>query len=180
MLRRSALLCVLAAAGATLFFALSCDPPTPLPGTALGTYNVTGTLVTNTCGTTLGAPNPWTFSTQMSEDGTTLYWEETNSPMLTGTMTSATEGSITSTETANVDATEAGPGLCDLQNATTIGVTLGPGSPPSSFTGTISYVFSAAAGISTTNNCTDQLTASGGSYDTLPCTVTYSLSGASQ
>jgi hypothetical protein len=57
---------------------------------------------------------------------------------------------------------------------------LSSGSPPATFSGSISYEFAASTGASTTTNCTDQLSASGGSYDTLPCTATYSVSGTHQ
>jgi hypothetical protein len=166
---------------AAVALALGCTAPTALPGTSLGTYNVTGTLETNTCGSGLGAPNPWTFTAQMSEDGSVLYWEMSGGSELNSPMTSATQVSITSVVTANVDGTDAGvEGPCDLQNTTVIDLTLSSGSPPTSFTGTITYTFVAATGVSTATDCTDQLSASGGSYDTLPCTASYTLTGTHQ
>jgi hypothetical protein len=160
---------------------VACGPASsPLPGTSLGTYNVTGTLGTNSCGSGLGAPNPWTFTVQMSEDGTTLYWESSDGTELSSTMSSATRANLASTNTANVDGTEAGAGQCDLTTTTAVGVTLATSSPPSTFTGSITYTFTAATGVSTSNNCTDQLSAQGGSYATLPCTATYSLAGSHQ
>jgi hypothetical protein len=171
----------LLAACAIVAFDVSCGPTSDLPGTALGTYNVSGTLGTNTCGSGLGAPNPWTFTAQMSEDGTTLYWEPSGGTALSNVMTSTTEVTLSSTETANVDATDAGvEGACDLTSTTAVQLTLAPGSPPASFTGSIVYTFAAATGVSSTNDCTDQLSASGGSYDTLPCTTTYSISASHQ
>jgi len=168
---------------ATVVLAASCDPVSTLPGTMLGTYNVTGTLGANTCGSGLGAPSPWTFTVQMSEDGTMLYWEPSTGAELSSTMTSSTAVSITSTVTANVDATDAGEGPCDLTEATAIALTFEAATapaPPSSFTGTITYSFSTNTAVSSTSDCTDQLSASGGSYDTLPCTATYSISGTLQ
>jgi hypothetical protein len=163
-------------------FTMSCSSsPSPLPGTSLGTYNVTGTLGTNTCGAGLGAPSPWTFTAQMSEDGTSLYWEMSGGSEVWGTMSSATQVNITSIDTANVDTSEAGvAGPCDLTGTTALDLTLAASSPPSTFTGTISYTFAAATGVSSTTNCTDQLSVSGGPYDTLPCTATYSLTGTHQ
>jgi hypothetical protein len=173
----------LATAGACAIAALSmsCSAATALPGTPLGTYNVTGTLDTNTCGAGLGAPSPWAFTAQMSEDGTTLYWESSGESELSSTMSSATQVSITSVETANVDGTDAGvQGPCDLQSTTALDLTLSAGAHPATFTGTVTYSFATATGVSSTTNCTDQLSASGGSYDTLPCTVSYSLAGTRQ
>jgi hypothetical protein len=159
----------------------ACDPPADLPGTSLGSYSVSGTLVTNTCGAGLALPNPWTFTAQMSEDGTSLYWEISGSSAVSGTMSSANQVNITAVDTANVDASDAGvEGPCDLTSSTAMDLTLAAGSPPPTFTGTVTYTFTAATGVSSTTDCTDQLSASGGPYDTLPCTASYSLSGARQ
>jgi hypothetical protein len=161
--------------------AMSCSPASPLPGTPLGTYNVAGTLESNTCGAGLGAPNPWAFTVQMSEDATIFYWELSGGSEVSGAMSSATQVNITSIQTANVDAPDAGlEGPCNLQGSTAIDLTLATSSPPATFAGTITYTFAAAAGVSSTNDCTDQLSASGGSYDTLPCTAIYSLAGTHQ
>lgn len=166
---------------ATAVLAVGCSPASPLPGTPLGTYNVTGALQSNTCGAGLGAPNPWNFSVQMSEDAATFYWEMSGGSQVSGTVSSTTQVSITSILTANVDAPDAGlEGPCNLQSTTVINLALATSSPPATFTGTISYTFAAATGVSSTNDCTDQLSASGGTYDTLPCTAAYSLSGTRQ
>jgi hypothetical protein len=160
-----------------------CSPATSsLPGTSLGTYNVTGTLQGNTCGAGLGALNPWTFTAQMSEDGTVFYWLPSSTGIeASGTLTSSTAATITSIQTQNVDAPDVGlEGPCNLQNTTTIALTLATGSPPPTFAGTMSITFAAATGVSSTNDCTDQLSSSGGTYDTLPCTASYVLAGALQ
>jgi hypothetical protein len=117
----------------------------------------------------------------MSEDATTLYLEMTDGTQLSGPMSSTTQASITSTQTANVDAPDAGlEGPCNLQSTTAINLALATSSPPATFSGTITYTFEAATGVSSTNDCTDQLSASGGTYDTLPCSANYSLAGALQ
>ena len=51
---------------------LTACASTTLPGTQLGTFKVTGQSTTNTCG--LGAPNPWTFDVQLSQQGSTVFW----------------------------------------------------------------------------------------------------------
>jgi hypothetical protein len=134
--------------------------------------------VSDTCG---NAMNPWTFTAQMSEDGTVLYWLPSSASSSSGNLTSATKAVITTVVTANVDATEGGaPGPCDLTVATTLDVSLASGLTPSTFTATYAQTISAATGVSSTNNCTDQLSSSGGSYATLPCTASYSFSGSRQ
>lgn len=169
------------AAWATAAMAISCGPTSTLPGTSLGTYNVVGTLGTNTCGSSLGAPSPWNFTVQMSEDGSTFYWAPSTGSQLSSTMASSTSVSITSVTTANADPTEAGvEGPCDLQSTTAINLTLAASSPPPTFKGTLSYTFTAATGASSTTDCTDQLSASGGPYETLPCTASYTISATHQ
>jgi len=159
----------------------ACTAQTALPGTALGTYNVTGTLGTNTCGSSLAASNPWTFSVNLSKDGTTLYWEDTSgSGQLSGTLSASEMATLTTTITSNVDASEAGAGACYLQDTQTIALTLRSGSTPSGFTGTFTYAFAVATTIATSVDCGDQLTSAGGTYATLPCTVAYSLAATRQ
>ena len=175
----------------------SCNPVS-LPGTPLGTYNVAGALGTNTCGSGLGAPSPWNFTVQMSEDSsttpTTLYWLSNDGTQLSSTMSSATQVTITQTVSTNPDAvppmdagpdapaavTNGGPGACDLQQNTTLALTLAAGAPPATFSGTMTYTFQSATGVSSASNCTDQLAASGGTYNTLPCTASYSLTASHQ
>jgi hypothetical protein len=169
-----------ALAGALFLFELGCNPSSTLPGTALGTYSVTGTLGSNLCGSNLGAPSNWDFTVQLSQDGSTLYWEWSDGTQLSNTLTSSTTATLTSATTANVDGTEAGEGPCNLESTTSIELTLGAGSPPGSFSGSITYTFAAATGVSTTTDCTDQLSASGGTYDTLPCSATYALTATRQ
>jgi hypothetical protein len=164
--------------------ALSAGCGNALPGTLLGTYQVTATVGTNTCG--LGAPSTYQFDVQISEttgSTETLYWSWlTDTPIASGTLAavSSTDASLqatlTDSQSANVDGTDAGQGPCTMVRNDTLVVTLGSGSPPTSFTGTLGYAFSAESGA----DCSDQLTTAGGSYDALPCSVNYTLSAARQ
>jgi hypothetical protein len=149
---------------------------TPLPGTMYGMYKVTAELQTNSCGANVDAPDPWVFDAQLSHDGTTIYWSwmDGNAP-LSGIL-SASTASITASTTANVDGTDAGIGPCTMSRADTVDLSLASGSPPPSFTGSISYTFTVPSG----STCTDQLSANGGQYDTLPCTISYTTSAAIQ
>lgn len=155
--------------------AIGCDNTT-LPGTQLGTYGVTGSQTSNACGSGVANPGPtWTFTASMSEDGTTLYWNDPVDGTLSGTLVGST-ASMSNTVEGNVDGTNGVMGPCNMETVTDLAVTLGSGSPPSTFTGTITYTFSALAG----SNCSDQLAANGGSYLTLPCAFAYSLAGSLQ
>ncbi len=146
-----------------------------LPGAALGTYKVEATAQSNTCGAGIGAPSPWEFSVEMSRSGSTLYWSWMDgSPLLSGTLTSANQASITNTQTGNVDGTDGGLGPCTMQRADQLAIAFGPGTPPGSFTGSITYSFTVPTGA----DCTDQLRASGGPFDALPCTLVYATTGS--
>ncbi len=157
-----------------------CTPTDSLPGTSEGTFSVTGTLGTNTCGSGVNPNNPWDFSVYLSEDGSTFYMENTDGTNeVTGSL-SAKTATLSATVTTNADASEAGAGTCDLTEVSSVTLDLNSASSPTSFTGTATYTYSASSGVSSSNNCTDQLASSGGPYTTLPCTVTYSLSASKQ
>ena len=170
-LRRHTVAIALAAAAL-----LACSD-SPLPGTMLGTYSVTGTLGTNSCGAGLGAPSPWTFSAQMSEQGTTIYWSWMDgSPPLSAPFTSGSV-TLTTSQSANVDGLpDGGTGPCTMTRTDTLQIDLATGSPPPSFTGTVEYAFGVASGA----NCSDQLSVYGGMYDVLPCSTSYSVVGTRQ
>jgi hypothetical protein len=87
---------------------------------------------------------------------------------------------VTSVVTTNADATEAGAGTCNLTTTSTFTVDLNSSSSPTSFSGTAVYSTEVSTTVSSTTNCTDQLSSSGGMYDTLPCTVSYTLSATKQ
>jgi hypothetical protein len=143
----------------------------------LGTYAVTANLGPNSCGTGLGAPSPWNFDVQMSEQGTTLYWSNLDGNPPLSSALSSDSATLTTTESADVDtAPDGGAGPCTMTRTDTVQVHLSPGSPPPTFQGSMEYDFSAPAGA----DCSDQLSANGGMYDVLPCTMTYSISGTRQ
>ncbi len=148
-----------------------------MPGQVLGIYTANGTLATNTCGVGLQAPSPWTFNVELSQQASTLYWNTMDgSPLLSGTvvnsavtMTNATGGTVDSTA-------DGGPGPCAMERDDNLALAIDTAqtAAPSGFTGTLTYSFSVISG----SNCADQMSASGGIYDTLPCTVSYGLTGS--
>jgi hypothetical protein len=147
----------------------------PLPGTMLGTYAVTAQSQTNSCG--IAAPNPWTFDVQMSQSGTTLYWSFMDGSAPLSTSMTGTSATLVDQVEANVDGTaDGGLGPCTMLRADTLQVDLDTSSPPSSFSGTINYSFSIAEGA----DCSDQFLAAGGQYQTLPCTIAYTMTATRQ
>jgi len=159
-----------AAAAAYVLAATACGD-SPMPGHVLGMYTVTGQSTSNTCG--LGAPDPWKFTVQLSMQGSTLYWSWLDgSPLLSAPTSSGGQVSIKNTEQLNADSTDAGLGPCTLVRDDDLELTLAAGTTPTAFSGTIGYTYTPASGAT----CTDVLSASGGSFSTLPCAVTYGVS----
>ena len=157
----------------------ACSKPAdPLPGTSEGTFNVVGTLGTNTCGTALGLVNPWNFQIQMSEDGTTLYFAGTAGSGAVSGPLNGNSAVLTSTTTVNVDTSDAAAGVCGLTQTATFTFDLDSATSPTSFTGSATYTYAMPTGVTSTVICTDQLASSGGAYATLPCSFTYSLTGS--
>jgi hypothetical protein len=147
----------------------------PLPGTMLGTYSVTAQSQTNSCG--LAAPNPWAFDVQMSESGPTLYWSFMDGSAPLSTTMDGTNATLVDQVEANVDGTaDGGLGPCTMLRADTFQLDFATGSPPSSFSGTITYAFSIAEGA----DCSDQYAAAGGQYAALPCTIAYTMTASRQ
>jgi hypothetical protein len=164
-----------------------------MPGTPLGAFTVTGTLTSNTCGTGVGAPNPWTFQVSLSVDGSTLYWNSGSPPYLSGILNSSNEASFGQTETGTDAADASGcatnpnqgdlldPGQspvtcpansgCSMTRSDEYAVTLATNRK--SFTGTVSYTFAIASG-----TCSSDYSSAGGPYDVLPCSFAYSLSAS--
>jgi hypothetical protein len=162
----------------------ACVPVSDLPGTSLGKYKVVGTLGTNTCGSGISAENPWDFNAELSQDGTTLYLENTDtSDQVSGGFDSSddTSATLVSAVTQNVTpATDTSGTSCNLTLATSMALTLSSPSPPKTFSGTATYSYSVATAVASNTDCTAQLSSAGGKYSTLPCTVTYSLKGTLQ
>jgi hypothetical protein len=144
-----------------------------MPGTTLGIYTVSGVMQTNTCGAGLEAPSPWKFNVELSQQTSTLFWNAMDgSPLLTGTVAGSAV-TMDDTTSGTVDNTaDGGPGACIMTRSDVLALTFAAGTPPSAFTGTLTYNFSAGPA------CSDQLSAQGGIYDTLPCTVAYNLNGS--
>jgi hypothetical protein len=167
---------------ATLSFGLACLAlvacDNPNPGTPLGTFVVASTLSVDTCGGTVVDGSPGIFDVTISNDDGLIYWfPNTGGTGTYGVMDPSGTVSINEVVADDVDMTEAGAsGACTLQRNDTLTFTLPSGAAPGSFTGSYSFTMSAASGA----NCADQLTANGGGYGALPCTVTYGMKGTRQ
>jgi hypothetical protein len=151
---------------------VGCDNPTP--GTPLGTFAVTTALTTNSCGGSVADTDPGNFSVTISNDNGVVFWfPDTGASSVSGALGANGAVSISEDLSGNVDGVDGGNGPCTLDRTDTLKFVLAPGSAPASFTGSYSFTVSTASG----SSCNDQLTQYGGGYGTLPCTITYSLSG---
>jgi hypothetical protein len=165
----------LAIVGLALIAVAACSAQA-LPGTPLGTFTVTGHLATDTCD--IADPTK-IFDVALSETSqSVLYWSyQDGSPALSSPVSSQLEAVLTSSDIANADPTEAGTdGPCTMERDDRIDITLNSASAPTSFVGTLLYSFSVFGA----SNCSDQLIAAGGTYQTLPCSVSYTLTALRQ
>ncbi len=168
------------AAGALLVSVVfACSGKDPYnPGTPLGTYKVTGTLASNSCGDTGTAPDPWLFDVKLARDPSTLFWLQ-GGPPVSGALDTQTHAKLMTSDTRTVHEADArrGISLCaltreDILDATLATPAAGTAATVDGFTGGLTYRFSATEG----SDCGDQLGVAGGGFAALPCTVSYILS----
>lgn len=168
---------------ASVAVALSCagctgkDPYSP--GTKLGTFHVTAKLTQTTCGQT---PDPWEFDVRLNHDGSTLYWIQGGAP-IQGQVDATARTQLKAEIVQEVRAADAKArkAACSVSRTDALAVTLtGADAKPTidpslttSFAGGLVYTFTPTEG----SDCSDQLTASGGDFDALPCEVHYDLTG---
>ncbi len=160
--------------------AVGCTGKDPFnPGDSIGTFHVTGALVSSTCGTT---PNPWQFDVKLRHDAVSkLYWVQGGAP-ISGGIDPYARSIMKASETREARAADPKTkrAACTLVREDNLDVVLAPvttplqdGSGASSFKGTMKYRFSPVPG----SECDDQLLETGGDYAALPCEVTYDIEG---
>jgi hypothetical protein len=150
------------------------------PGVAIGTFHVTANLTSSTCG---APPNPWEFDIRLNRDGSTLYWIQNGLPVA-GEVDRSAHTTMDASGTTELRAANEAKKLaaCEVMRKDALDVLLSnedaePAVDPADvrkFVGTLRYDFAPTDG----SQCTDQLTASGGDYDALPCSVAYRVVGA--
>jgi hypothetical protein len=140
------------------------------PGSPLGTFHVDGKITTNACGESLGAPADWKFDVKLSTDPHVLYWVQGDIPVQ-GTLDASSHASMTSTSSQVIHDVDSGAAFCAMDRADALDITLA--SDRTTFAATLTYTFTVQQG----SACDDQMAASGGPYATLPCAVTYALTG---
>jgi hypothetical protein len=154
--------------------ALAACTDTSMPGTQLGTFKISATPTSNTCGAAMASPGTWSFDVELSRDGDILYWRQ-NDKLVSGPIgadrTAKIETALTSVVVAPDDAGTVG---CLMTRADTVTVTLPSDADVTSVSGTISFAVSIVPG----SDCASQLVAYGGTYDAIPCTTDLSYTAA--
>jgi hypothetical protein len=152
---------------------LAACTETSMPGTQLGTFKISATPTSNTCGAAMAAPSTWTFDVELSRDSDLIYWRQ-NDKLVSGAIGANRTAKIQTEVTSVVVAS--GPGVvgCAMNRADTVTVTLPSDAEVTSVSGTISMAVSIVEG----SDCSTQLVAYGGTYDAIPCTVEMSYTAA--
>jgi hypothetical protein len=162
------------------FAATACMGKDPTnPGVEVGTFHVKANLTSSTCG---APPNPWEFDVRINRDGSTLYWIQGQLP-ISGQVDRMARTKLDTSVTSELRPANAAKKLaaCEVTRKDSLDVLLAtedakPAIDPEdvhSFEGQLRYDFAPTDG----SQCDDQVKASGGDYDALPCTVQYNVSG---
>ncbi len=139
------------------------------PGSSLGTFAVTGTLKTQTCGAGMTADNPWKFSLRLSRTANQLYWLQDSAPPISGTIDGQGNALVTSSSVYPLQDGDAGP-YCAVVRTDKFTAALGSGSGAvTSFSGSLAYHYDLDQG----SDCTGLL--SSGGFSTMPCDVSYEI-----
>jgi hypothetical protein len=148
------------------------------PGTQLGTFHVTATLASGTCGdNALGAPATWEFDVKLAKGEGSLYWDN-GAQQVSGTL--AADGATFDVESEVIEnmRTEAAPGpACSVgRSDKATGTLVGKDADVTSFSGQLSYAFAAQAG----SECDDLVAATAPPnrqpiFAALPCSIAYAF-----
>jgi hypothetical protein len=150
------------------------------PGAQLGTFHVSAKLLGTTCGQT---PNPWEFDVRLNNDGQTLYWIQGGAPISADVNVQTARAALVTESVHDLRKADARAKLAacvvsrkDKLDVMLVGEDAKPSPDPSlakGFVGSLSYVFAPTDG----SDCQDQLLATRGDFEQLPCTVEYELTG---
>lgn len=160
--------------------ALGCTGTDRLaPGEPIGTFHVTSTLTSTTCGP---VPNPWEFDIRLRFADTTLYWVQGGAPVSGTVSASRVELRAKDVVTVRPPDQRSRSNGCAIQREDVVSMTLARAdqTPASNlaeteaFTGTLRYTFQPTE----TSDCMDQLSHAGGDFENLPCDVIYEIAGS--
>lgn len=149
------------------------------PGTKLGTFRVSAQLTKSSCGPT---PNPWGFDVRLNHEGSTLYWIQGAAPISARVEAARAQLRAEIVQEVRAADPKAKRAACAIARTDELALALAgadatPVTEPAStaaFAGTLVYTFAPTQG----SDCSDQVAASGGGFEALPCEVQYDLTGA--
>jgi hypothetical protein len=181
-----------------------CTASTTVPGTSAGTFSVTETMASNACAGGFDPDPTLVYTTDIRAEGTVAYWHRGDTPIASGTYTSAGHFHFVSQQDVPAyggDAGVGGPVGCTLRETQIIdgmlalgaldagvavdassssdgGLDAGPdaGVHSTGFTGTDTIQISIAPG----SDCSLLFATNGGPFSTLPCTAAYDMSATAQ
>lgn len=131
-------------------------------GESLGTFEGTALLTAEDCGSAVEAPETHELDLELTKTDEAIYWVQ-NGAALAGSYDDV-EVEWSSRVTSVVDS------VCTLERKDSFEGELDDASSPTRMKGTIVYEFDALAD----SDCSRQTVANGGTFDDLPCTVSYS------
>lgn len=150
------------------------------PGAALGTFHVTATLTSSTCG---AVPDPWEFDVRLSHEGSRLYWIQGGAP-ISGLVDDSAKVVLSATDQHVLRPADAKTktAACSVLREDQLDVALaGDSEAPladvsdtTRLAGKLVYRFSPTSG----SDCTDQTTELGGDFAALPCEVQYDVAAS--
>ena len=162
-----------------VILAAACSGKDPYnPGTPMGTFHVSATLASSTCGE---VPNPWEFDVKLAHEEATLFWIQ-GGPPVSGIMDRTARAKLTATDSRELRAEDPRRKLrgCTVARDDVVDVALAGekadtpitnAADATRFNGKLTYRFSPTEG----SDCSDQTLDQGGDFAALPCEVAYDL-----
>ena len=142
------------------------------PGDALGDFAVTGKLGDDSCGAdSLNAPSTWNFEVKLSREGSTLYWLNGREAIVGDIDKSGRFAFETHLDVQLAEKHGAAKGCTIVRRDLASGT---HASSSTSLTGKLTYAYDATSD----SDCSELITGTNGSPVTLPCAMTYALTGA--
>jgi len=164
----------------------ACDAPPP-PGELVGQYKIVGSLASDTCGPGLGATQALSFDVQLRDDEGVGYWVFADREPAPGTLDAT--GKFSFEQRGGWTLVNPNPQLgyngCRVAQIETIYGTVDlPQGDAGVSDGGVSQALGGLIGSNTIDvipipgdDCTPALAAQGGPLTTLPCRVTYTITG---
>lgn len=141
------------------------------PGDAIGSFAVVGKLKDDSCGAdNLSAPAKWSFNLKLSRKGSTLYWLN-GREAITGEIDKSGRFAFETRIEVPLSQTRGAVKGCVMVRSDAAAGKLT--SSEEELSGELSYAYSVATG----SDCTEYALGAEGQPLTLPCTLSYSLSG---